>query len=70
MAINRNSESESLLNPTCTWCLEGHASCAKPGRPVKVLVVAGPGAGTVGVVDWCDEHETLFYAQQVEEYLN
>jgi hypothetical protein len=37
---------------------------------VEVLVVAGPHAGTVGVVDWCDEHENLFYAQQVEEYLN
>jgi len=33
-------------------------------------VVRGPGAGTVGVVDWWDEHENLFYAQQVEEYLN
>jgi hypothetical protein len=30
----------------------------------------GPCAGTVGVVDWCNERETLFYAQQVEEYLN
>jgi hypothetical protein len=59
-----------LLNPTCTWCLEGHAPCRKPAHAVKVLVVVGPCAGTVGVVDWCNEHKTLFYAQQVEEYLN
>jgi hypothetical protein len=37
---------------------------------VKVLIVRGPGAGKVGEVDWCDEHENLFYEQQVEEYLN
>jgi hypothetical protein len=38
---------------------------------VEVLVVAGPGAGTVGTVDWYDEHEKQFYADhQEDEYLN
>jgi hypothetical protein len=37
---------------------------------VEVLVVAGPRSGTVGTVDWCDEHENLFYAQQKDEYIN
>jgi hypothetical protein len=40
------------------------------GHPVKVLVVRGPGAGKVGEVDWCDEHEQMFYAEQKDEYLN
>jgi hypothetical protein len=37
---------------------------------VKVLVARGPGAGKVGDVDWCDEHEQMFYAQQKDEYVN
>jgi hypothetical protein len=33
-------------------------------------MAAGPRAGQVGEVDWCDEHEKMFYAQQSDEYLN
>lgn len=42
----------------------------RPAHVVEVLVVAGPHSGTVGVVDWCEEHENLFYAQQKDEYVN
>jgi len=59
-----------MTQPTCSWHLEGHPPCGKPARVVRVLIIRGPGAGKVGEVDWCDEHESLFYAQQVEEYLN
>jgi hypothetical protein len=59
-----------MTHPTCSWHLEGHPPRGKPAHAVEVLVVAGPHAGTVGVVDWCEEHEKLFYAQQKDEYLN
>jgi hypothetical protein len=59
-----------MTDHTCSWHLECHPPCGKPAHPVEVLVVAGPRSGTVGTVDWCDEHENLFYAQQEDEYLN
>jgi hypothetical protein len=34
------------------------------------LIVRGPGAGRVGEVDWCLEHEQMFYAEHEGEYLN
>jgi hypothetical protein len=68
--MESKSGSASLMNPTCSWHLEGHPPCGKPTHAVQVLIVRGPGAGRVGEVDWCDEHEKLFYAQQGDEYLN
>jgi hypothetical protein len=59
-----------MTDPTCSWHIEGRPPCGNPAHPVKVLVVAGPRAGTVGVVDWCDQHEKMFYAQQGNGYLN
>jgi len=58
-----------VFGPPCCGISEADHD-GKPAHPVEVLVVAGPHVGTVGVVDWCEEHENLFYAQQVEEYLN
>jgi len=55
---------------SCSWYIEGHPPCGKPAHRVKVLMAAGPRAGQVGEVDWCDEHEKMFYAQQSDEYLN
>ena len=46
------------------------ATTGKPAQAVKVLIVRGPGAGRVGEVDWCEEHEQMFYAEQKDEYLN
>jgi len=57
-------------DPACRWHLEGRPPCGKPAHVVMVLVVRGPGAGKVGEVDWCDEHEQMFYAEQKDEYLN
>jgi hypothetical protein len=59
-----------MTHPTCSWHLEGRPPCGKPARPVKVLVVRGPGVGKVGKVDWCLEHEQMFYAEHESEYLN
>ena len=59
-----------MTDPTCSWHLEGHPPCGKPAHVVRVLIVRGPGAGRVGEVDWCDEHEKMFYDQQEDEYLN
>jgi hypothetical protein len=59
-----------MTHPTCSWHLEGHPPCGKPAHPVKVLIIRGHGAGRVGEVDWCDEHEKMFYAEQKDEYLN
>jgi hypothetical protein len=58
-----------VSGPPCRGISEADND-GKPAHPVKVLVVRGPGAGKVGEVDWCYEHEKQFYAQQVEEYLN
>jgi hypothetical protein len=58
-----------MTDHTCTWYLEGHPPCGKPANVVEVLVVAGSHAGTVGTVNWCDEHGKMFYAQQENEYL-
>ena len=57
-------------NPTCSWYLEGHPPCGKPAHVVRVLIIRGPGAGRVAEVDWCLEHEQMFYAEQKDEYLN
>jgi hypothetical protein len=59
-----------MTHPTCSWHLEGHPPCGKPARVVRVLIIRGPGAGRVAEVDWCLEHEQMFYAEQKDEYLN
>ena len=45
-----------VFEPPCRGISEADHD-GKPAHAVEVLVVAGPGDGTVGVVDWCDEHE-------------